>query len=445
MLRSVFGFFHPRRLPLMTRQSYRCELLAAVVFPIAVMFSHQSVVQVLADKAFGASKLVIATITAAPLFCMLSSLAWARLSRGLPKVRFINMLQLGIVAGVASIAFLPRTEAGSWMLTGIVIACACLGVGIITLRSVVWRMNYPRHTRGRVTGRLSMVMTCVLVGSSLGAGALLKDEPGRYVWVYPLGAALALFGVWFYSRVRLRGQAEHLREERRPIEFSEEPAPGFWAILRQDRAYRRYMICQFIVGMANMMLGPVLVVMISDDWNKDFLLSVAVLTALPHMLILLTMPMWAKLLDKSHVLRVRVRQGWFWAAGMALMGLGGYRHSLILVAVGIAVRSIAFGGGALAWNLGHNDFASRRMVSAYMGVHVTLAGVRGLIAPYLGIVLYAGTPALTLPAFNMTLPQWNGIGSGVYFVAAALAVIGSVGFFLVARDSAVTRLAPSDA
>jgi hypothetical protein len=45
----------------------------------------------------------------------------------------------------------------------------------------------------------------------------------------------------------------------------------------------------------------------------------------------------------------------------------------------------AFAGGKLGWNLGHNDFASDDQSTLYMGIHVTLTGVRGLIAPLAGV------------------------------------------------------------
>ena len=44
----------------------------------------------------------------------------------------------------------------------------------------------------------------------------------------------------------------------------------------------------------------------------------------------------------------------------------------------------------MAWQLGHNDFARQDQLAAYMGLHVTLTGLRGSIAPFLGIILYAG-------------------------------------------------------
>jgi hypothetical protein len=72
---------------------------------------------------------------------------------------------------------------------------------------------------------------------------------------------------------------------------------------------------------------------------------------------------------------------------------------------------IATAGANLGWNLGHNDFASLGKVQQYMGVNVTLTGMRGLIAPPLGVLAYtalervapgAGRYALVLP-IAMTL------------------------------------------
>ncbi len=60
----------------------------------------------------------------------------------------------------------------------------------------------------------------------------------------------------------------------------------------------------------------------------------------------------------------------------------------------------------IGWNLGHNDFASLGKVQQYMGVNVTLTGLRGLLAPPLSAIAYtllerrapgAGRLALLLP------------------------------------------------
>jgi hypothetical protein len=63
-----------------------------------------------------------------------------------------------------------------------------------------------------------------------------------------------------------------------------------------------------------------------------------------------------------------------------------------------------------------------------MGLHVTLTGVRGAIAPFLGILLYAGwEPGGLIPG------SWDGVGAGVFGVAAAISGLSGWGFYALYR------------
>jgi hypothetical protein len=79
---------------------------------------------------------------------------------------------------------------------------------------------------------------------------------------------------------------------------------------------------------------------------------------------------------------------------------------------------IARGGGTLAWQLGHNDFAPANQLSQYMGVHVTLTGLRGATAPFIGIFLYTGAAFIS----------WDGIGAWIFALAAAISGVAGLGF-----------------
>jgi hypothetical protein len=80
-------------------------------------------------------------------------------------------------------------------------------------------------------------------------------------------------------------------------------------------------------------------------------------------------------------------------------------------------------GANLGWNLGHNDFASIGRAQHYMGVHVTLTGVRGAIAPPLGILFYEGLEALRA-----------GAGRYALVLPLALTTVGAIGFNLMRKE-----------
>jgi hypothetical protein len=90
--------------------------------------------------------------------------------------------------------------------------------------------------------------------------------------------------------------------------------------------------------------------------------------------------------------------------------------------IGSAIRGIAYGGGVLAWNLGHQDYAPVEQSGRYMGLHVTLTGIRGLLAPALGMAIY-----------TMLLARGIEAGPIVFYIGASLSAIGGIGFILLAK------------
>ena len=97
-------------------------------------------------------------------------------------------------------------------------------------------------------------------------------------------------------------------------------------------------------------------------------------------------------------------------------------HSIAGLWVGAAIRGIGFGGGVLAWNLGHQDYAPVEQSARYMGLHVTLTGIRGLLAPAFGMALY-----------SILMSKGYQAGPLVFYVGAMLSAIGGIGFILLAK------------
>ncbi|MCH7645669.1 MAG: hypothetical protein IH788_00540 [Nitrospinae bacterium] len=138
-----------------------------------------------------------------------------------------------------------------------------------------------------------------------------------------------------------------------------------------------------------------------------------------------TIPAWARLMDRVHIVHFRAIHSWVAVAVAATMLLGALLREPSLIWVAAALRGVTFGGGMLAWNLGHHDFAPLADASRYMGVHVTLTGVRGLIAPFGAVGLYE-----LLNSFSA------GAGAWVFAVCVALTATGAVGFGFMHRAMA---------
>jgi hypothetical protein len=207
-----------------------------------------------------------------------------------------------------------------------------------------------------------------------------------------------------------------------------------FGILRSDPLYARYQLHQFLLGTANMMIQAPLVYLVSRELGAGYLASVALVTAIPLACSMLTLPLWAAWLDRVHIGEFRARTGWLWVGAMALTWLGAERGSLGWIGAGAVAFGVAHGGGGLAWNLGHNDFAGPADLARYMALHVTLTGLRGAFAPFLGVWLYVGSAARELPGLPLALPSVPALGADTFLLTAALSALATLGFVRLHRE-----------
>jgi MFS family permease len=408
-------------------RGYRLERLFEAFFGAAVALTEGTFVGVIADKLFHVHPVVIALVTAAPMFGNLSSSFWARLAHGRRRVPWTTALLSAFTVCVAAVVVIPENTVGAAALVTLQVSARLLLGGIISLRSIVWSLNYPREARGRVLARLQIVSVLSLAGASWIGAQILNADPHSFRIVYAAGAAVAALGVWAFSHVPLLGELDHLAQEQAAAETGAH-TEGMWALLRADPLYASFLGWQMISGISNMMVEAPVIYLVSHEMGASYAESISVTTVIPLLLSIATTPFWAVYLDRVHVSAFRAAHAWSFSLSQVLLWMGAATHSLAVLLVARMVLGAARAGGGLAWNLGHNDFAPPDRVGLYMGVHVTLTGLRGAVAPFLGMALYLGWSAYLLPVARVTLPGWTGLGDGLMPLAAAMSGISALGF-----------------
>jgi hypothetical protein len=421
-------------------RGYRRERIGEIFFPVATAMMQGGFIGVIAAKIFQVHPAVLALVSAAPMFGNVSSYAWARLAHGRRKIPFIVGLQACFLVLVAGIALAPVSAVGVWVLAGCLIASHLVLGGIVTLRSLIWTLNYPRDARGRVTWRLSVLATLMITLVSGVGGLLLDANAESFRLVYAGGALAALVGVIAFSGVRLVGEERQLALERgeeleqRDPDAQAGPRPSAWRVLRQDPLYVRYQTWQFLLGVSNMLIEAPLIYLLTIELGASFTQSIGLTLVLPMGLSIVTVPFWAGYLDRVHISEFRSRHSWLFAASQLLLWLGAANASLGMIAAARCILGLARGGGILAWQLGHNDFAAADRVGLYMGIHVTLTGIRGAFAPFLGMLLYVGWEPVVVPLFRVALPGFSGVGSSLMLAATCLSFVACTGYVSLHRS-----------
>jgi hypothetical protein len=372
-----------------------------------------------------AVNLAVALVSGAPAFSNVLSFVWANVAHGRPRVQLLVALQAAFALLVGCVSFASRAAGGLVLTVLSVIAARALWAGILTIRAAVWSTNYPRNVLARITGRLVIVNSIAVACSAALVGWALERSVVDARWLYGGGALAGLLGAWLYRAMRVRRQFRLLAEEAASGGRSEPFSLRMLTqILKEDSTYREYMLWMGIFGGGTLMLTAQLVLLFSERLHLTSGTQIALLAVVPLITQPIFLPFWARLFDGSHVVRYRSRQGWAIVLASAVMCAGVFSAWQPLLWVGAVLLGAAQAGANLGWNLGHNDFASVGRAQHYMGVHVTLTGVRGGVAPPLGVLLYMGLEA-----------GHPGAGAFALLLPLAMTLAGALGFNRMRRQA----------
>lgn len=412
-------------MPWMARRAYRLEMTATFFFALALGVIENGVASVFAKQTYSGVapetllNYCVALLGAMDALANVLSFVWSWMSQGRAKIAFINVMQGAVLLSIGSIALMPRTTPGLLLTVLAVLVARTCWSGIITVRPTVWRANYPREVRARIVGRIARVQVLVIAITGAVLGRLLDGSLGSYRWAVVLAAALGVIAVLATRRQRVRRQRRLLREESAGGAVLP-PWMGpvvVWRVLRRDRGYARYMLWMFVLGFGNIMVGPALAIALRDQFGLSYFGSILIATTIPYVVQSAAIPAWARLLDRAHVVKFRSIHAWFFVGACVLLVLGAWTNRVEWMYAAAVVQGVAYAGGTLAWNLGHVDFAPPQQTSLYMATHVTLNGVRGLLAPLASVTVYEMLRRVTSEA-----SAW------LFCVTLAVTTAGAVGF-----------------
>jgi hypothetical protein len=360
----------------------------------------------------------VAFVSGVSAFSNVFSLAWATLAHGRSRRTLLAPMLAAFGCAVALLPWLPR---GNWGLLAFLLAlfaARILWAGIDTIRVSGWANNYPRELRGSMAARILMFSVPAIGVSGLMLGVALDVSETAVRALYAAAGLAALAAALRARRSKARHEWRLLAAERAVL--SGERRFGLKAareVLSADPLFRRYMGCMTLYGGGNLMLISLLVLVMSDIWGMAHTMQILVTSVVPMIAFPVGVRFWGRLLDAEHVLSYRVIHGRVLSSAVAVLLAGAWFGSLPTMLVGAVVLGLGNAGSSLGWSLGHNDFATPATAGLYMGVHVTLTGIRGLLAPPIGVAVYS-------------LLQWQAPGSGRFalLLPLGLTLAGAYGF-----------------
>lgn len=297
--------------------------------------------------------------------------------------------------------------------------------------SAMWQANISPAYRSRLWGLTGMVMTVISMAAAYISGVILDHDPWSYRWMYAVGGILGMAGIYVLAKSPLRGLYK-LRAEYAVPTFGRaviKPLHNLIVLLKQDSNYFHFEAAFFLYGVAFMLLSPALPMYMVNVAKMSYEQSGIATGLLGQLGMIFAAIIWGRMMDRIGPTLLCAIIFTILALFPAVLLLGPVLSAhgvplVYIVYIGYIIFGLGMSGIHIAWSLGPIVFAGNRDASTYLGVHVTLTGLRGSIAPMLG--------AIGLNVFGYT---------AVFTVAAIFFLLGTTGMLHLSmklnRQSAV--------
>jgi len=265
----------------------------------------------------------------------------------------------------------------------------------------MFRVLYPPTHRSTAVGWVkSIAAISALATTVLGTMWFLWQPTYFYLVCWGVGLALVL-SAGSYARIPVPKTNE--------FEDSTAPSPhrAFIAGLRiflSDRRFVLYQIGFWFAGFANHMSHAYVAESLKEDVGASDASIFWIVAVLPAMLMAGSAPVWGRLLDRINPMTGRAVFNGIQCVAYGLHFYGGTSRQVWPFLVGSMIHAIGNGGGTINWLTGSMYFAKRENVSLYNSIHVGLTGLRGLLAPVIGVWIYGATlnfGSLQIPGLNL--------------------------------------------
>ena len=216
----------------------------------------------------------------------------------------------------------------------------------------------------------------------------IDTSPSIWKWFYITAALLKISSLLLI--VRLKTEAATTETAKASLNINSlivEPLSKGWRLLRTDRRFVHYLIIFFVGGIGIVGTQSILPSFFKNDLKLSYTKLALAFSFCKGLSFLASAPFWAKFLTRRslYVLNCSINLftclffGFLLASNFGLFWL-----YLAYLSYG-TMRS----GFALSWNMSGAVFSGKEESFAYSSMNLALVGVRGVICPFLGYLLFS--------------------------------------------------------
>lgn len=271
---------------------------------------------------------------------------------------------------------------------------------LIPAQNNIYQKNIDVSRRAKVFGYTISLGMIVSVTITFLGGRLLDVHEQSFRWIL-VGTGLCGFvSSAILSMIRI--QEDPNRIIRPKLHWRKQlfdPIHRTISLLKENKPFAAFERSFSIYGMGFIMMQPIIPIYLVDKLHLSYTSNFLAKGVISQIGLLLLSPLLGKVHDRMHPFR-------FISAGFALLMVfpilfvvsslwaGESILPVVIVFIAYFIFGVAMTVVNVSWNMSSIYFAGKDDASMYQSVHVTMTGIRGLIAPILGFAL--------LRIFNIT-------------------------------------------
>ena len=248
-------------------------------------------------------------------------------------------------------------------------------------------------------------MAIAAVFTSYLGGFLLDHFSYRYI--FPLGAIFGILSLTYFGKIKVQKNNAKQKRKKRGILPKE-----ILEVFKKDKPFALFETIFFVRGFANLMVMPLFPIFLVD-YLRISNTSMGKLVSLSSIFLIFSYLFWGHYIDKKGSCR-SLTLGFFLASFIPLCYF--FASTIWYIVPASIISGFTLGAGELARVHFITNRTKSKDIPTYQGIDFTLMGLRGIIAPFLGVALM----------------YLIGIRS-VFIISFCLTIISSLAMFLSTR------------
>ncbi|OIO58979.1 MAG: hypothetical protein COZ46_05480 [Verrucomicrobia bacterium CG_4_10_14_3_um_filter_43_23] len=249
----------------------------------------------------------------------------------------------------------------------------------------VYSQNYTPKERGsRVSSIFVLSTTFGAIFADFG-GKLLDADFSNFRILFIIMAICGLIASWSLNKIPSE-----------PLVKTETDDSNFWRNLKlawKDKLFGWLLLAFILLTLGNSIAMPVRIEYLAQEkYGIDASNEIIALLVygVPAILIILTIKLWGFIFDYLRFVTTRILSNICFIASFIMFFSTEDIYWLVVASI---LNGIGVAGHIVMWHLWVTKIAPKHKVAAYMTVHTSLSGFKGILAPFIGYyLLHITTP-----------------------------------------------------